>query len=496
MVRRAADAEANLALFNLREAAGQSQQDVAEALNRLAATKGKRVCLTANQISRWERGVSRPSPLYRQLLAEHFGVTVAQLGLARLRNHPNPAIEAVDVTLLDQVATPTITVDPAVAESQQRWRTIRRNLNARRVPLARATAKLYSSHHFHTTGLLIGDRWLPDRPIPLANITLTHDPHPPAPQVAGTDDATAATRPLAGPHRRYYRYSQAIRALDHPRLFENRHAWRLLNITWTNQGGHLTFGDTTYFDHIDLAEALAHEAADHLIDPNGHVTPATWRSLTARAAVGDPFDLGRRALGVSTNTLTIRRDRDGASMVLHQRSSGNVAVAGDMLHVMPCGVFQPSSIQPAALAADFDLWRNIQREYSEEFLGNPEHDGSGAPIDYSAPPFTVMDQAIADGRLQVYCLGVGLDALTLFGEILTVAVFDADLYDQLFADMVDINEEGAVVKTGRVHPTSAIPFTSHMVDELIDSGRLAPAAAAILMLAWRQRRAILDGGRA
>jgi hypothetical protein len=133
------------------------------------------------------------------------------------------------------------------------------------------------------------------------------------------------------------------------------------------------------------------------------------------------------------------------------------------------------------------------REYSEEFLGNPEHDGSGPPVDYDATPFGQMQRAITEGRLRTYCLGVGLDALTLFGEVLTVAVFDADLYDHLFAEMVDVNEEGTVVKTGRVHPTSAIPFTEHTIRELLDGGRLAPAAAGCLTLAWQHRRTILDG---
>jgi transcriptional regulator with XRE-family HTH domain len=496
VVRRVAEAVANLALFNLREAAGQSQQDVADSLNRLAAKRGKRVCVTANQVSRWERGIARPSPFYRQLLAEHFGVTVEQLGLARLREPHSATATAVDVTLLDQVVAPVVAVDPAVSASQEEWRRVRRNLNTRRVPLARSVAGLYGGRHFEDTGLLVDEGWLPDQPVRLSDISLEHDPQAPPPAVVGTDPATTASRPLAGPGRHFYRYCQAIRTLDHPRLFENRHAWRLLDLAWADQLGHMDFGDTTYFDQLDLAEALAHEAAANLIDARGHVAPPSWRGLTARRTIGDPFDLTRRPLAVSTNTLTLRRDRDGASFVLHDRSAGSVAVAGGMLHVMPCGVFQPSSIQPAAQTADFSLWRNIQREYSEEFLANPEHDGSGAPIDYTAPPFNAMQQAIEDGRLRVYCLGVGLDALTLYGEILTVAVFDADVYDRLFADMVDVNEEGAVVKTGRVHPTSAIPFTEHMVAELLDSGRLAPAAAGVLTLAWRNRRTILDEGAA
>jgi hypothetical protein len=46
----------------------------------------------------------------------------------------------------------------------------------------------------------------------------------------------------------------------------------------------------------------------------------------------------------------------------------NVAIAGGMLSVMPTGVFQPASITPTHNSADFDLWRNMMREYSEEFL--------------------------------------------------------------------------------------------------------------------------------
>src|SRR5262249_30562367 len=139
----------------------------------------------------------------------------------------------------------------------------------------------------------------------------------------------------------------------------------------------------------------------------------------------------------------------------------NVAVAGGMLHVMPCGIFQPSSLHPAALEADFSLWRNMMREYSEEFLGNPEHGGGGNPADYTAPPLVAFDQVRDAGQVRVHCLGMGLDALTLFGEILTVAVFDADAYDHLFVNMVDANDEGIVVKNGR-SGTSALPLTEQV----------------------------------
>jgi hypothetical protein len=228
-----------------------------------------------------------------------------------------------------------------------------------------------------------------------------------------------------------------------------------------------------------------------VVDEPGRVLPATWRGLTFRRHIGDPFDLSRRPQVSSTDTLTIRLDADGATFVLHNRSAGNVAVAGGMLHIMPAGVFQPSSVLSAAQTADFDLWRNIAREYSEEFLGNAEHGGDGRPADYAVEPLASLQRARDDGQVRVFCLGFALDALTLFGEMLTVAVYDGPTYDRLFADMVDVNDEGTVVKTGQVKPTPSLPFTRHVLDELTKGGRLAPAAAGCLELAWQHRGTLL-----
>jgi hypothetical protein len=83
------------------------------------------------------------------------------------------------------------------------------------------------------------------------------------------------------------------------------------------------------------------------------------------------------------------------------------------------------------------------------------------------------------------CLGVALDALTLFGEILTVAVFDSELFDSMSRDFVDRNDEGAVL-------TTRLPFDAETIGHLIASGRLAPAGAGCLTLAWRQRQNLLS----
>jgi hypothetical protein len=245
-----------------------------------------------------------------------------------------------------------------------------------------------------------------------------------------------------------------------------------------------------FFDSIDTNEALAHEMALHHLsrDHRGDVAigRASWRRLAYRKLMGDPFDLARRQLMGSIGTLTIRGG-ESPSMVLHQRDGGQVAGGGGMVHLLPAGIFQPSSVLPAAIAADFSIWRNIQREYSEELLGSAEHDGTGRPIDYSElEPFATMDQGLSDGRVRVYCLGFTLDALTLCADLLTVAIFEPELYDDLFCHSVNANDEGAI-------STRAVPFEGHTIARLRQGDQLSPGAAAALHLAWIHRKIILAG---
>lgn len=87
MATRKSDLTPNHALFNARDARGETQEDVANGLTALAAKYGHAsVIIQANHISRWERGyIERPSPLYRRLLAEYFGMSLAELGLTKPR---------------------------------------------------------------------------------------------------------------------------------------------------------------------------------------------------------------------------------------------------------------------------------------------------------------------------------------------------------------------------------------------------------------------------
>src|SRR5205814_898446 len=135
------------------------------------------------------------------------------------------------------------------------------------------------------------------------------------------------------------------------------------------------------------------------IDGTPLIAPRSWlpndgdvslRDLPFRSLIGDPFDLQHRAVPPAITTLTLRRTsgRGSVSFLLHWRDPRKVATAAGLYDVIPAGEFQPSSIAPHDLSNDFDIWRNILREYSEELLGTPEHDGSrSAPIDYDGWPF-------------------------------------------------------------------------------------------------------------
>lgn len=193
---------------------------------------------------------------------------------------------------------------------------------------------------------------------------------------------------------RYDRYSRALRDLARPKLLDNRVSYRLLDVKWSGSRGTLEFNYTSYFDVLDICEAVGHEFAQAWLAADKR--RPSFADLPFRRSIIDPFDLSARPMLPSINTLTIRRDCiEGHRIYLHRRDAKAVAAAGGMYHVIPAGVFQPAALAPAHQNNDFSLWRNIQREFSEEFLGNSEHDGNGIdPIAYDTDePFLSFEKS-------------------------------------------------------------------------------------------------------
>jgi len=325
----------------------------------------------------------------------------------------------------------------------------------------------------------------------LAGIELAWRPESPTPELGGKSRESAAARPLMSNGQRYDRYSRALRDLARPKLLDNRVSYRLLDVEWASQRGTFGFNYTSYFDVLDVGEALGHEFALAWLNA-GRKRPS-FADLRFRRSISDPFDLLHRPMLPSINTLTIRRDPiEGHRMYLHRRDAKSVAAAGGMYHVAPAGVFQPAAIAPAHQSNDFSLWRNIQREFSEEFLGNAEHDGNSIdPIDYDAhEPFESFKRARESGEFRVSACAMVLEPLTLWVELLTVAVIEASTFDALFAQMVAVNEEGEAISTQAGRPTVGIPFTSD-ARERLRSEPLSPISRACVELAWQHRHTLL-----
>ncbi|MGH3489285.1 MAG: helix-turn-helix domain-containing protein [Actinopolymorphaceae bacterium] len=380
----------------------------------------------------------------------------------------------------------------AETDEVSEWRLIRQTLNRHRSELTSVAAGLYwDSVRVEGTSCISRPDWLPEVPLPLDAIDLAWEPDVPQPILNGGEPESALYRPVSPAGARYSRYSQAIRAIAAPALFENRGSYRLLSLDLAAPSAHMAFGYTTYFDMVDVCEVLAHETAGAWLRRTGVDGQLSMGELPFRAHVGDLFDLARRPVLPSINTLTIRRAREGDSFFLHRRGTSKVTIAAGQSHVVPAGVFQPSGIAPWNMAGDFDPWRNILREYSEELLGAPEHDGSsGAPIDYDgSEPFRALNHGRREGKVRPWFLGMGFDPLAPAGEILTTVVIDADVFDSAFAGMVATNAEGDMFPSDR--GSVGIAWNAPNIHKSLKEEPLACAAAACIALTWKHRRQVL-----
>ncbi len=450
-----------------RAAIGRNQADVAKQLH-----------MTQQNLSQIETGRHPMSFELRRRAVMELGIPPGDLGLSAAH--------------VDAVPD-----DAAVGASQARWRLERRWLNQHRSELARLATKLYPDDwQVPDTPLIAAPDWIQDEPVAMRSIQLSLDERPHPIVVDGSEPETLAIRPLCAINEHFDRYTSAVRHLDPPRLFESRPSYRLIDTSMAT--GCLQFGLAAYFDKLDVSEALGHELASACMQLGPglpHSPDVLQGALPFRTVVGDPFDLGRRAIIPAVTTLTIRLRRYPAepSFLLHWRDATKVATAGGMYDVIPAGEFQPASVALWDRRNDFDLWRNIVREFSEELLGTPEHDGTrSTPIEYDSwPLYQELGDAESRGAVVPFFLGLGLDALTLAATILTVVVIDDDVFSRAFGSATRYNEEGEIVAVGDGNAAEGIPFNGHAVERLLRSEPMASPGAACLALAWQQRDHIL-----
>ncbi|GAA2982703.1 helix-turn-helix transcriptional regulator [Actinokineospora diospyrosa] len=433
-------------LARLRKASGYTQESLAEALG-----------VDRTTVSTWEAGSHEPSPHLRPGLGSLLAVSRREL--TDIPDEANGVVRSSGGSA-------------EIRRSQQEWLRTRRAEGARGRELSELAAWLYPESARGPGGhVLRGPGWLLDEPVELDGVRLgwAETPPPPGPVVEHVLPLTDRGTP-------YGDYSRAVRDLVRPRLMENRPSYRLTGID-TSAGLALDFGLTTFFAAFDAKQAVAHEFKAAWTR-GGRALPS-WGELPIRSGIGDPFDPARWLMSPGISTLTVRRDSRGAhQFVLHERDGAKVADGGGLAHVMPAGEFQPVS-DPEV---DFSLWRNIMREFSEEFLGNPEHDGSASgPVDYAAAsPFRELTELRDRGDLTVWHYGLIMEPLELGASQLTVAVVDGDEFDSVFGHGEIVNDEGTAVRHA---------FTGDTISRL--EPRLSGSALTLLRLAWRDRKTLL-----
>jgi hypothetical protein len=340
--------------------------------------------------------------------------------------------------------------------------------------------------------MLARPEWIPPAPVPLDQVTLSWCPAVPRGGLDGTGPEAAAIRPLRDDGRRFGGYAAALGALSRPSLFENRSCYRLLGVHAEPGGESLEFGPGRYFEMINTGEAVAHEYAAAALADGAPASPSPGK-LPLRSLIGDPTDLRRRPVMAAVATLVLRVGPE-VQMILHWRDPVRVATGGGMYQVAPVGMFQPSHDAAWNQAHDFSLWRAIVRELSEELLGADEdYHSDTAPIDYQRwPLYATLADARRAGTLRVHWLGLGVDPLTLVVDMLTVAAFDAAVFDAVFADLVPANAEGRMVTAADpTGTTSGIAFNAATVERYSTAEPMQPAGAALLRLAWQHRDALL-----
>lgn len=320
--------------------------------------------------------------------------------------------------------------------------------------------------------LLAKKTWFPTKPIPLENVKLEIKQDP------GVRISLSTQKLPSYVGGKYKKYSKAIEYLDKPTVFVDRNQYRLLRIDDTR----LVFSKQihSYFDKIDYGEYLVYDLS-HQNQKRPWIKGHSNRDLLLRQ-LQEPADY---VILSGISTLTIIHDGEDLRIIMHLRGQQDTAYASGTFHVIPAGEFQPSSLATVSVDEDFNLWKNIMREYAEEISLIKEYDGNETvPFNYNVEPIVSLQDEIAKNNIRPFYLGTGLDPITFQGEILTAVVFKEETFNNIFPNIVTENFEGKIItdrdRWGR-------QFTQEEYASYRGANTFA-AGEAILNIVWRNRQ--------
>jgi|GEM_PF-4532488 len=275
-----------------------------------------------------------------------------------------------------------------------------------------------------------------------------------------------------------------------PRLF-NAPTYQLLDFGAMPEAFHFVCCRNKYYSYMNSCELLHFEFARavwmQFIRHGKKPEDQKLRQLKVplRKAV-DVFSFGNRCVGIGISTLLIEKDGDQFQFLKHKRSSSAIIEAIDTEHVVPAGTFQPRREMPLSKDPDFDIYRNILREFGEELLGHKDMEEVKADtVDIIEDRrISGLHKLFVDGHAKAFFLGWGLDPLTTKAEFLTAVIVNvrklrAGYRKFKFKD----NWEGR---------HSPVPFNEEEIVDFVDGSFTQPAGAGCAKLAWENRDQLLN----
>ena len=352
--------------------------------------------------------------------------------------------------------------------------------------------------------ILLRDSWIARYPVPLQDISIFRDPRWQNDKkhlntidwatyrgVAQSTKRSEYLLPSRNDGTAVCRYSEAVSEYDAPKLWWDSLAYDICSID-SDAGWKLGFRLGKYFEHFDTEEVLTYELA-HALSLGDKSVKELDASLKLRKSLVDPYSFDNRETEVGISTLTLIREGDNCEFVMFKRSEESVATAQGMLSVVPAGEFEPSSQSMDALESDFDLWKNVMREYVEELYPEALHERVYEKLDYEKdPPFCYLAEERTKGLLRVYFLGVVINPASLKPELLTVAIFDKRAFDKIFPHRIEKDEEGDLVwRTRKGKKVQGHKFDEYSIHHFVSSETITGHAVACLLLALRFKDALI-----
>lgn len=316
--------------------------------------------------------------------------------------------------------------------------------------------------------MLTGPGWILKKPIPISAVDLFLNEDSRGNIRSSVDPPTLKKIDLAGDMT----FSDAIQRVAGLTHFTNGVIYRPVAVITERNRLRLEFETSRYFDYLDTSEVLA-----YLEFKRPHAN-------TYRARLEDPLELRNRVASLGILTLTLIKSNLGPRFMMHRRTA-RVILGADLYHVIPAGEFTPSDVSLEAIREDLSLARNIFREYSEELLNDEDAQGDGSRrIDYETKfPYKELSEALVADGLKISTFGLGLDPLTWKPELLTVAVFEEKIFNEIFSP-------GQIVGNYEGKPIEGVSFDESSVERYLASGQVRLGAKACLKLAWQHRAAL------